>query len=63
MVRVDLLDSVRGLKTLLGGYFKYFNLISCLNVSHKFVEYRLVMKDKDINLLADFADHSQLKYR
>jgi hypothetical protein len=41
LVRVDLLDSVRGLKTLLGGYFRYFNLISCLNVSHKSVEYRL----------------------
>ena len=36
MVRVDLLDSVRGLKTLLGGYFRYFNLISCLNVSHEY---------------------------
>ena len=26
--------TVEGLKTLLGGYFGYFNLISCLNVSH-----------------------------
>ena len=44
MVRVDLLDSVRGLKTLLGGYFRYFNLISCLNVSHKSVEHRLLIR-------------------
>ncbi|BBH41446.1 hypothetical protein myaer102_40590 [Microcystis viridis NIES-102] len=34
MVWVDLLDSVGGLKTLLGGYFGHFSPISCLNVSH-----------------------------
>jgi hypothetical protein len=34
LVGVDLLDSVKGLKTLLGGYFGHFSLVSCLNVSH-----------------------------
>ncbi|BAG04969.1 unknown protein [Microcystis aeruginosa NIES-843] len=37
MVWVDLLDSVGGLKTLLGGYFGHFSPISCLNVSHLIV--------------------------
>ncbi|BAG01820.1 hypothetical protein MAE_19980 [Microcystis aeruginosa NIES-843] len=37
MVWVDLLDSVGGLKTLLGGYFGHFSPISCLNVSHHIV--------------------------
>ncbi|BAG03159.1 unknown protein [Microcystis aeruginosa NIES-843] len=39
MVWVDLLDSVGGLKTLLGGYFGHFSPISCLNVSHSYIHY------------------------